>query len=143
MIDQRDPRKHPKVGDVLRRFGCTRHVTAVAKKASGTLITVYFDGGGQKSNVSISSWRSWANADCEVLLRDDTSDDRVTPRMYIATHRCGGLVASSWDDDGFEVENQQNCRDWQAKGYLVSKISVRDGTPMMRWCACNRSEGDR
>lgn len=146
MTTIRDPKKHPKVGDVLHRFGCTRYVTAVAKKASGTLISVYFNAGpqdSQASSVSISAWRSWANADCEVLLRDDTSDDRVAPRMLIATHRCGGLVASSWDDDDCKEENQRNCHDWHAKGYQVALISVPDGTPMMRWCECNRSEGDR
>lgn len=142
MSTQRDPKKHQKRGDTLRRFGCTRHVTAVAKKANGTLISVYFNGGNlePETRVSIGAWRSWANADCEVLLCDDTSDDPITPRMYIATHRCGGLVASSWDDDGYEYENQQHCRDWHAKGYQVSKISVPDGTPVMRWCECNRHE---
>lgn len=142
----RDPKKFPKPGDVLRRFGCTRHVTAVAKKASGTLITVYFNAGtpdSQKANVSISSWRGWANADCEVLMRDDTSDDRIAPRMLIAIHRCGGLVASSWDDDDCAEDNQQNCREWRSRGYQVAKISVPDGSPMMRWCECNRSAGNQ
>lgn len=138
MTITRDPKKHPQVGDVLRRFGCTRHVTALAKKASGTLIAVFFDAGSQKSNIGISGWRSWANADCEVLLRDDTTEDDAAPQMFIATHpRCGGLVASSWDDAGHETENQQSCRDWHAKGYQVAKISVPDGTPMLSWCHCD------
>ena len=140
----RDPKKHPKPGDILRRFGCTRYVTAVAKKANGTLINVYFNGGtheSKTSSVSISTWRSWANADSAVLLRDDTRDDDIAPGMFIATHRCGGLVASSWDDDDCKEENQQNCHDWHARGYQVAKISVPDGTPMMRWCHCDRQNG--
>lgn len=141
MTNIRDPKKHPKPGDILHRFGCTRYVTAVASKASGTLISVYFNNGqpdSEKSSVSISSWRSWANADCEVLLRDDTSDDHIAPRMLIATHSCGGLVASSWNDDDLAAENLQNRRDWHARGYQVAMISVPDGTPMMRWCHCDR-----
>lgn len=144
MNTPRDPKKHPKPGDILRRFGCTRYVTAVATKANGTLINVYFNGGtheSKTSSVSISTWRSWANADSAVLLRDDTSDDRIAPRMLIATHRCGGLVASSWDDDDCKEENQQNCHDWHARGYQVAKISVPDGTPMMPWCHCDRQNG--
>lgn len=144
MNTPRDPKKHPKPGDILRRFGCTRYVTAVASKDSGTLISIFFNNGqpdSKKSSVSISSWRSWANADCEVLLRDDTRDDDIAPGMFIATHRCGGLVASSWDDDNCKEENQQNCHDWHARGYQVAKISVPDGTPMMPWCHCDRENG--
>ncbi|WP_024303353.1 hypothetical protein [Pseudogulbenkiania sp. MAI-1] len=139
----RDPKKHPQPGDVLRRFGSTRYVTDVASKASGTLISVYFNAGtpdSQKSNVNIGTWRSWANADCEVLLRDDTNGDTSAPHMYIATHRCGGLVASSWDDPGYEAENRQNCRDWLSRGYAVAKIIVREATPPLPWCECIRRE---
>lgn len=85
------------------------------------------------------AWRNWTNGG-EVLLRDDTSDGRIAPRMFIATHRCGGLVASSWDDDGHEEENQQNCRDWRVKGYQVAKISVKESAPMMPWCNCIRQD---
>lgn len=140
MTITRDPKKHPQVGDVLRRFGCTRHVTHVAKKASGTLISVFFDDGAgcNRGETLIGSWRNWANADCEVLLRDDTTGDDAAPQMFIATHpRCGGLVASNWDDAGHEAENQQSCHDWHAKGYQVAKISVPEGTPMMSWCHCD------
>lgn len=143
MISQRNPKKHPKAGDVLRRFGVTRQVTAVAKKASGTLLTVYFRTGNadsQTASVSISSWRGWANANCEVILQDDTDADSFIPRMLIATHRCGGLVASSWDDGDLNEENQRNCLEWRAKGYLVRKINVPSNAPMMAWCECNRGE---
>lgn len=143
MNTPRNPKKHPKPGDILRRFGCTRYVTAVAKKSNGTLISVIFDDGTgcNKGFTPIASWRNWANTDCEVLLRDDTSDDRIAPRMLIATHRCGGLVASSWNDDDLAAENLQNRRDWHARGYQVAMISVPDGTPMMRWCHCDRQNG--
>lgn len=141
MTSERDPKKYPKAGDVLTRFGTIRHVTGVATNVRGTLIRVFFDGGdpGDRTcSVSIGAWRGWTQDDCQVLLRDETSDDGETPQMLIATHRCGGLVASSWLDDGFDEVNRQLGHDWHAKGYLVSKISVPDGTPMMRWCECNR-----
>lgn len=141
MNSERDPKKYPKVGDVLTRFGTIRHVTGVATNVRGTLIRVFFDGGdpGDRTcSVSIGAWRGWTQDDCQVLLRDETSDEGETPQMLIATHRCGGLVASSWLDDGFDEVNRRLGHDWHAKGYLVSKISVPDGTPMMRWCECNR-----
>lgn len=141
MNSERDPKKYPKAGDVLTRFGTIRHVTGVATNVRGTLIRVFFDGGdpGDRTcSVSIGAWRGWTQDDCQVLLRDETSDEGETPQMLIATHRCGGLVASSWLDDGFDEVNRRLGHDWHAKGYLVSKISVPDGTPMMRWCECNR-----
>lgn len=141
MLVNRDPKKYPKEGDVLHRFGSTRHVTSVSKKASGTLINVYFNAGtpdSQISSVSISTWRSWAKNDCDVLMLDETSSDRIAPRMIIATHTCGGLVASSWDDDDCEDMNKQNCKDWREKGYQVARISVPSGTPPMTYCQCNR-----
>ncbi|MCG9124265.1 hypothetical protein LH460_06215 [Laribacter hongkongensis] len=141
MTTQRDPKKTPKAGDVLRRFGCTRYVIGVSKKTSGTLLRVNFSAGtafGHGRSVSISAWRGWADGDCEVILRDDTSEDRLVPRMFIATHSCGMLVASSWDDDGHEIENMQNCSNWRELGYQVSKISVPDDEPMIPWCECER-----
>ncbi|MOA57218.1 hypothetical protein D3C78_1813540 [compost metagenome] len=60
----RDPRKQPQPGDVLRRFGVTRHVTGVMQNQRGTLTHVQFN---QDQQTTISAWRSWANQDCEVL----------------------------------------------------------------------------
>lgn len=78
MTSTHDPKKYPKVGDVLTRFGTIRHVTGVATNVGGTLIRVFFDGGdpGDRTcSVSIGAWRGWTQDDCQVLLRDETSDD--------------------------------------------------------------------
>lgn len=73
-MSERDPRRDPKVGDVLAKNGKDRKVTEIIgpiHKGYSVRMRVEYVGTGVSSpDVTLRSWRSWAK-DAEVTSRAD------------------------------------------------------------------------
>lgn len=63
---QRDPRKNPKVGDVLSSKGLQRQVSEVVCEATGDIRIIWARSMSKWGSTYLYAWRKWAR-DAEVL----------------------------------------------------------------------------